>query len=878
MALAVGTQLGSHEITALLGKGGMGEVYRARDLKLKREVAIKILPEEFSRDADRVARFQREAEVLASLNHPHIAAIYDLANVADTRYLVLELVEGETLADRIARRAIPLEETLGIARQIAEALEAAHEKGIVHRDLKPANIKIAPSGNVKVLDFGLAKMREAEDVNPTLSNSPTIMTAGPGMILGTAAYMSPEQARGKTVDKRADIWAFGVILYEMLTGRQLFEGESISDTLSAVLTKEPEWDRVPRKAQFLLRNCLEKNAARRLRDIGDAWRLLRDETQTAVAKSRLPWAVAAVLGVVAAVALVAAWRPTRQSGQGLVRLALDLGADVSPTNLGADVILSPDGTRLVFAGEGSEGKPRLYTRRLDDPMAHELPETVGAYGQFFSPDGKWVGFFASGKLKKIAVDGGDAITLCDAPAARGASWSEDGNIFAALDSQSGISRIPAEGGKPTSITELEAGENSHRWPQVLPGGKAVLFSVNNNYGNFEKASVAVVILGNARKKIIIEGAGMYPRYVPSGHLIYGTNGALFAVPFDLDRLEVVGMTVRVLDDVLSDTNYGFSQFDVARNGTLAYRSGRVEGLRTVQWLDTDGTTKALLAEPALYQFPRFSPDGNRIAVVVTGGPSSVIWIHDWLRGSKTRLTPAADVNTYPLWTPDGESLVFRSVSGISWARADGSSKPEPLTNTKTVQSPTSFTPDGKRLVFIEPHTGGADIRTVKIENASGQLRAGDAELFLQTPSSNPFPALSPDGRWLAYASAESGIYEVYVQPFPNKGTKWMISNNGGTMPVWSRNGHELFYRTEDERIMVANYKVSGNSFVPDKPRAWSEKRLANLGLTPNMDLPPDSKRFAVVMQSENLAPAQQTRHHVTLVLNFLDEILRAQGH
>jgi Tol biopolymer transport system component len=876
LSISIGQQLSSYEITALLGKGGFGEVYRAKDKKLKREVAIKILPDKFSRDADRVSRFQREAEVLASLNHPNIASIYELGEADSLRFLVLELVDGVTVADRLKRGPIPVDEALAIAKQIAEALEAAHERGIVHRDLKPANIKIAPNGKVKVLDFGLAKAREAEGDSLTLSNSPTMMSSAAGMILGTAAYMSPEQARGKTLDKRTDIWAFGVVLYEMLAGRQLFEGESISDTLSAVLTKEPEWNRIPGKTQVLLRSCLEKEPARRLRDIGDAWKLLGDETQPDVRKSRLPWVVIAVLAIVTVVALLAAWRPIRPEEQGMVRLALALGADTSSSNLGADVILSPDGVRLVFTGKSSDGTPRLFTRRLDEPMAHELVGTVGAYGHFFSPDGKWVGFFASGKLKKIPVEGGDAVTLCDAPAGRGASWSEDGNIFAALDSQTGISQVPAEGGgRPRSITELETGENSHRWPQALPGGKAVLFSVNKAYGNFEKASIGVVSLVDGRKKVVLEGVGMYPRYLPNGQLTYVTNGVLFAAPFDLARLEVPGTSTRVMDDVLANTNYGFSQFDFARNGTIAYRSGRAEALRILWWLDAAGKTESLLAEPALYQFPRLSPDGSRIAVVVAGGPNSVIWIHDWRRGSKTRLTLGSDVATFPVWTPDGKYLVFRSVKGMSWARADGADKPQPLTMTNMVQSPTSFTPDGKRLVFFEQHTGGsAEIRTIKIENDSGQLRASDPELFLQTPSSNPFPALSPDGRWLAYASAESGIYEVYVQAFPNKGTKWLISNSGGTLPVWSPNNHELFYRTEDERIMVANYTVKGDSFVSEKPRVWSGRQLADLGLTPNMDLAPDGKRFCVVMPAESPEPPRQTQNHVMLVLNFFDEVRR----
>jgi serine/threonine-protein kinase len=834
-----------------------------------REVAIKISAERFS------GRFEREVRAVAALNHPNICQVYDVG----PNYLVMELVEGPTLADRIKGGALSLEDALPIARQIADALEAAHEKGIVHRDLKPANIKIKTDGVVKVLDFGLAKIAEPSTpaLNPEVSPTLTIEATRVGQILGTAAYMAPEQARGKTVDKRADVWAFGVVLYEMLSGRRLFDGASVTDMLAAVLTKEPEWERVPVKAHPLLRKCLEKDPKQRLRDIGDVW-LLEDAPVQIASRTRLPWAVGAlaVIAIALGGALWAPWRSvTRRVEQPAVRLDFDLGPDVSlAPSTGPSVILSPDGTRFVFVSQASDGTRRLFTRRLDQPKAALLSGTDGAYTPFFSPDGQWVGFFAKGKLKKTRIDGGEPVSLCDAPQGRGASWSEDGNIIAALDTQSGLSQVRPEGGKAVPIAALPLGEGFYRWPQVLPGGRAVLLTASIAYGNFDEAGIAVVSLKERRKKIVLEHAGMYPRYLPSGHLVYVTKGTLFAVPFDLDRLEVRGSPTALLEQISSDSAVGGAQIDFSRNGTLAFRIGGAEGLRTMQWLDGSGKTVSLLAEPAAYSFPRLSPDGSRLAYLVSQGSSTDIWIYDLQRGSKTRLTNGPRLTSYPVWSPDGRFVVFQSATGIFWTRADGAGKPQLLTQSKTLQFPTAFTPDGTRLVFSELIPGGgAEIRTVPVESASGQMRAGEPQLFLKTSTADDFAAFSLDGRWLAYASAEAGSYEVYVRAFPDNGNQWQISNSGGTMPVWSPNGHELFYRTEDQRIMVANYTVKGQSFVTDKPRVWFEKELANVGMAVNFDLAPDGKRFAVLMPAESPEP-RETQNHVTLVVNFFDEVRR----
>ena len=846
MALTAGTRLGPYEILAPIGSGGMGEVYRARDPRMGREVAIKVSAERFS------DRFECEVHAVAALNHSNICHLYDVG----PNYLVMELVEGPTLAERMKEGAMPLEQVLPLARQIADALEAAHEKGIIHRDLKPANIKITPDGTVKVLDFGLAKIGEqiTSVENPEISPTRTMEATRAGQVLGTAPYMAPEQARGKPLDKRADIWAFGVVLHEMLSGQRLFEGESVTDSLAAVLTKEPEWNRIPVKAQRLLRSCLEKDPKRRLRDIGDAWRLLEDAPIQAAARTRLPWVVAGVLAIIAVTLGAALWRirrPVEATPQPVVRLDLDLGPDVSlGSTTGPAAIVSPDGTRLAFVSRASDGASRLFTRRLDQPKATRLSGTEGAYAPFFSPDGQWIGYFGGGKLKKIQIDGGESVSLCDAPAGRGASWGEDGNIIAALDPQQGLTQVPSEGGMPISITQLGLGEGTHRWPQVLPGGNAVLFSVNTVSINFDESGIAVVSLKDHRKKTLFEHAGMYPRYLPSGHVVYVTKGTLYAVPFDLDRLEVRGAATR-LEAVSSDTSRGFAQIDFSRSGTLAYRTGGTDSLSTLQWLDGAGKTESVGTDPGSYSYPRLSPDGRRLAYIATQGASSDIWIYDWQRSIKTRLT-SGRVTANPVWSPDGRFVAFDAAGGMFWTRADGAGTPRPLTQSKNMQLPTSFTPDGTRLVFSEMTSGAVgEIRTVPVESGSGQLRAGEPQSFLKTPTIMTFAAFSPDGRWLAYADAQAGSYDVYVRSFPDNGAKVQISNAGGTMPVWSRNGHELFYRTEDQRIMVANYTVKGESFVAAKPRVWFGKQLANVGLAVNFDLAPDGKRFIVLMPAES---------------------------
>jgi Tol biopolymer transport system component len=884
MAILPGTRLGPYEITSAIGAGGMGEVYRARDTRLNRGVALKVLPDVFANDTERMARFEREAKLLASLNHPNIAAIYGLEESGSTRALVMELVEGPTLAERIAAGPIPLDEALPIAKQIAEALEYAHDHGVIHRDLKPANIKVTAEGAVKVLDFGLAKAMGDDVASESLSNSPTLsaMATRQGVILGTAPYMSPEQARGKAVDKRTDIWAFGAVLYEMLTGRLAFKGEDVTETLAAVVKTEPDWNRLPpstpAKVRDLLRRCLQKDKTLRLRDAGDA----RIEIQEALAapkdanairpasaaKSKLPWAVAGAAIIIAAVALLGWWRATRPIERPLVRLDVDLGPNVSlGAPYGADAIISPDGTRLVYVSQG-----RLFTRRLDQPTAAELTETQGAYEPFFSPDGQWVAFFTAGKLEKVSVDGGSAITLCDAGTGMGGSWGEDGNIIVALRASGGLSRIPSAGGAPTPV-ELQTGESTHRWPQILPGGKAVLFTANATGTGFNEANIEAMPLADHRTRTLVRG-GTFGRYLPSGHLIYVNRGTLFAVPFDVGRLEVRGAPVPVLDQVGYNT-FGAAQFDFSQTGTLIYQTGEAgSGLFTVEWLDGAGKVQPLLAKAGTYGRFSLSPDGQQLALEVAQGTGTDIWVYGWQRDTMTRITFTGTAED-PLWSPDGRYIVFRDVgTGMSVIRSDGAGKPQPLTQSKNTQYPWSFTPDGKRLAFIESSTGTYELRTVPLEPDGTGLRAGKAEVFLQTPADERAPSFSPDGRWLAYSSDESGTFQVYVRAFPDKGGKWQISNSSGTYPMWSRNGRELFFETLDNHIMVAAYTVKGDSFVADKPRVWSEKQIGGaVNTLKNVDLAPDGKRIVTIMSAKT-PQGQQAQSHVIFLENFFDEVRR----
>jgi serine/threonine-protein kinase len=865
-----------YRITAKLGEGGMGEVWRATDTKLNRDVAIKILPAAFSTDPDRMARFTREAQVLASLNHPNIAAIYGV----EDRALIMELVEGDTLPT-----GLPIETALNYARQIADALEYAHERGIIHRDLKPANIKVTPDGRVKVLDFGLAKAMtvDVEPGNPASSPTLTMRSTVVGALMGTAAYMSPEQARGQNLDKRADIWAFGVVLYEMVTGRQLFEGPTISDTLAAVLTRQPDFENVPARLRRLLRQCLQPDPRLRLRDIGDA-RVLIDETNEPPTpppsrRSLVPWICAAVLALAVAVTGVGWWRATLPPDRPMVRFNVELGPDA----IAADripALVSPDGTRLVYSVRNNSGGLQLATRVLDQVRPTVLSGTEGGEDPFFSPDGQWIGFFAGGKMKKISVQGGAAYALCDAQNSRGAAWSESGDIIVNPDLLN-LFRVPAGGGAPQMVSQpAKRGERTNRWPQMLPGDESVLFTASNTAGGlgYEESNLEVLSLKTGEAKIVQRG-GYFGRYLPSGHLIYVHQGAIFGVPFDLSRLETRGVPVPLLGDIAANVTQGSGRFDFSRNGTFVYVSGTsAVTLAPLVWMDSAGNTQPIVTTPTQAQTPRLSPDGKRLALSIQGD----LFVYDISRDAMTKLTFDRNLNRFPVWTPDGQHIVFSSgVAGpatdrVLYIRADGSGEQQVLLESKSVHVPYSISPDGRHLAMTDLGGGHTAIWTVPLDlSLPDRPKTGKPSLYLKDPTDVMDASFSPDGRWMAYVSLESGNYQVFVRPFPieTSSGKWQISTNSGRRPVWSRNGRELFFVTTDNRIWVAGYTSKEGSFIPEKPRLWTQSPIFNFALsyTWNFDLAPDGKRVVVFPDQGN---QQKGPVHVTVLLNFFDEVRR----
>ena len=704
MALEIGSRLGHYDVTALIGEGGMGQVYQATDTTLDRNVALKVLPDAFTADPDRLARFEREAKVLASLNHPNIGAIYGLEKSGDTRALVLELIEGPTLADRIAQGPVPLDEALPIAKQIAEALEAAHEAGVIHRDLKPANIKVRDDGTVKVLDFGLAKAFQPDASDPALSQSPTIsLTAAAtqmGMVIGTAAYMAPEQAKGRPVDKRADVWAFGVVLFEMLTGARPFAGDDVSETLARVIDREPDWaalpDSVPPVLSSFLRRCLQKNPKKRIRDIGDVSLAMEGVFETTVTSLAEPGAVPQVqvwqrpaavslLALVAAIVTgVAVWSLTQPAPRPVSRSLLtpppSMPLDVS---FYVSVALTPDGTRVVYRGS-LNGQPHLFVRPL---AALDATPLTGLGSSpvipFISPDGNWVGFFDDGRLQRVSILGGPLVAVAGITGfPRGASWgSDDRIIFATAARDSGLLRVPLGGGQVEVLTtpDLERGEVDHYWPEILPGGQAVLFTITTT-GGLQNAQVAVLSLESGDYDVLVP-SGSNPRYVPTGHIVYGIGGTLRAVGFDLDSLTVTSDPIPVVDDVVIGT-FGGANFAVAHDGSLVYVRGSAGGgvEATLVWVDRDGGEESLAAEPDLYTDLSLSPDGTRLATRVDddqGG--SDIHIYDIARNNFAQLTFSA-TEVGPVWTPDGKRVVFSSsrdgtlnlyVKNAVWVDRDG---------------------------------------------------------------------------------------------------------------------------------------------------------------------------------------------------------------
>ena len=892
MPLSAGTRLGSYEIAAPLGKGGMGEVYRAKDSKLGREVAIKVLPGAFAKDPERLARFDQEARLLAALNHPNIAAIYGLEESDGVRYLALELVPGDTLAERIARGPLPVDEALTLCRQIAEALEAAHERGIIHRDLKPANVKVTPDGKVKVLDFGLAKAFETDPASgdEDLSQSPTASFRGSkdGVILGTAAYMSPEQARGKPVDKRTDIWSFGCVLYEVLTGKQAFAGETASDTISAILKDEPDWNRMPQASSAgirrLLRRCLAKNQRERLHDIADA-RIEIDESTSASDSGHSPegrgpvmwrrrvWWVAlgaAVGGFALGLGVVLGpEEPAVTESSAPVRFGIDLPLVRGQMKIG-NAVISPDGATIVYSGY-LENNHQLYVRSLNGLESRPIAGTEGASMPFFSPDGRWIGFFAGGKIKKISIRGGQPLVVCDASqSSPGAIWGPDNSILFSTWN-SGLQQVSADGGRIETLTtpDEESGEMGHWWPEFLPGGRKVLFTVWTTAGSLDLARIKVFDLATGRVDDIRAGASA--RYVPTGHLIYYWGGMYHAAPFSVSRLELTGEPVPVLEAVRRHHPQGSSNrfMSFSGNGTLVYVPGRAYfPLASLHWVNHSGGTEPYPLEPQVFTEFSIAPDNRRVALTRIHEGRFNIWVHDPDRGTYEQITQQAN-NTSPVWHPDGEHLFFQSSRrgnfDIYMKRLNTPDPPIAITDGREDEIPQAVTPDGKSLLIGEYVPGSSqDLWLHELGTA------GMKKLLVRTPVSDNYGTFSPDGQWLAYVSNISGREEVYVKSMLVDGGELRISTEGGTTPIWSPTKNELYYSVGD-KLLAVPYAILNGRFSADR----STVLLSTHAKSPftsqrDVDVSRDGRRFL----TKKLAEGDSFPDRINVVLNWFEELKR----
>jgi serine/threonine protein kinase/Tol biopolymer transport system component len=886
----------------------MGEVYRARDTKLGREVALKVLPEAFASDAERMGRFEREAKVLASLNHPNIASIYGFEDSAGVHALVMELVEGQTLAERIgetvargaglkagatqagAQGTIPLDEALPIARQIAEGLEYAHERGIVHRDLKPANVKITPDGVVKILDFGLAKALEGERPAGDLSSSPTMsrLATQAGIILGTAAYMAPEQAKGKAVDRRADIWAFGCVLYEMLTGKKPFDGETVTDILAAVVTKEPDWSALPAATpayvRALLQRCLRKDAKQRLQAIGDARIALEEilsgtavpeETSASIPEQRprrqfLAWALVTVLATVAAGLGAWIWLARGAPGAPAIVSQIPPPPNANYVFGGNDVgapAISPDGKWLAFVAAGSDSKQELWVRPLDAATAHPLAGTDGASFPFWSPDNHSIGFFANGNLDRVDASGGPPFTLAAAGSGRGGTWNQDGTILFAPTTGGPLFRVPASGGAAQQVTRLNVSrqESGHRWPQFLPDGKHFLFYAASYAA--EQTGTYAASLDRSAATLIVRG-NSNAVYVSPGYLLFVRQGTLIAQRFDAASLRLVGQPEPLAEHAAVNSNVYRGVFTVSQNGILAYQAGGSLGQNAeLLWFDRSGKQIGETGEPGALYTPSLSPDDGKLAVRVTApgaGTVNNIWIYDLAKGTKTRLTFSADNEGDPAWSPDGKTIAFVSNrSGelhLYEKAADGTGSTSPLVVDNAWETLPSFSSDGRYLFYD---------RLAAQKGSHVEIWAmplfGNRKPFVvvQNPQFDVgMPAPSPDGKWLAYESAESGRREIYVVPFLHGSGKWEVSTGGGTGPRWRHDGKELFYLSPDKKIMSAEIFEQSESLVVGKVGPLFTVNPLSGGYP--YDVGADGKKFVVDTQA-----TPKTNQPLTLVVNWL---------
>ncbi len=873
--------LGHYRILEKLGAGGMGEVYLAEDSKLGRRVALKVLPPDVAASPERLQRFESEARAVAALNHPNIVTVHSVEEADGVRFITMELVRGKTLTASIHRMS--LREFLDVAVPLADALSAAHQQGIVHRDLKPDNVMVTEEGRVKILDFGLAKMRAkpSGDSEPfAASHLPTKSVTSPGVIVGTVAYMSPEQAEGKGVDQRSDIFSLGIILFQLLAGRHPFPGDSAASVLSGILKDTPplvsELDsRVPRELARIVRRCLEKGLTRRYQsalDLRNDLQEVKEDIESGAIEKRatldaapaarkltrfLPWALAAILGAAAVATMLLA--PGRDvSPQPVRRFVIRPPAESKLT----EVSLSPDGSRLLFRATQGD-RTLLYLQSLDQFAPRPLEGTDGAYEPFFSPDGEWVGFAAEGKLKKVPLSGGEPVTLCDADNVIGANWGDAGNIFFG-SINSPLRQVSAEGGEPRSFLEPdnERGDLDFHYPQILPGGEAMLLTRHDKSGVF---GIEVYSFATQERKRLLEDA-FYGRFAPTGHLVYGRGNSLLAAPFDLGRMEVSGTSVLVVENVNGSPKDGQVYSSIAKDGTLVYVPRPSRDGRSLVWVDRNGREEPLPLAPRAFSNPRLSPDGKQLAVSIEDADRQDIWVFDLERDTEHRVTFEGQ-NESPIWTPDGSRLTFTSGEGggrnLFWKPADGSGVAERLTESELRQWPSDWSPDGKTLAFME--TDPTDYWSLALLRLDGEPRT---EPLTRTRGRHNKPRFSPDGRWIAYASNA----EVFIQPFPGPGGPRQISINGGRDPLWAPNGRELLYMLPGDgdlfTVMAVAIETSP-SVRSGRPQKLFEQRYVRAPYGASFDIAADGRFLMIKPSEDEVAPLR-----IQLVQGWFEELKR----